>query len=122
MPGTGVSETDAQDLAALLSTWRDTVLVPPLGAVKWVRNDSLVRTGETLFRQYQCRGCHELDGQGRKVGPSLDGVGSRRRPEYVMALLLDPKRVIPGTAMKDNQLWEDEARALTAFLMTRQRK
>lgn len=56
------------------------------------------------------------------MGPSLDGVGSRRRPEYVMALLLDPKRVIPGTAMKDNQLWEEEARALTAFLMSRNGK
>jgi nitric oxide reductase subunit C len=119
MPAAGIPDGDARDLAALLATWRDTVLIPPLASTAWAGADSLARSGETLFEQYQCRGCHELDGRGKQVGPSLDGVGSRRRLEYVMALLLDPKRVIPGTAMKDNQLWDEEARALTAFLMTR---
>lgn len=119
MPALVSSRADAADLAALLSTWTDTVRVPPARAPQSAADpESLAREGAALFDQYQCRGCHELDGQGGKVGPALDGVGLRRRPEYVRALLLDPRRVAPGTSMTDFDLWDEEADALTAFLMT----
>jgi len=119
MPALVTETRDAEDLAALLSTWRDTVLVPPiLGAEGWVEDPDDVAEGRVLFDQYQCRGCHSLDGSGGGVGPALDGVGDRRRAAYVAALLVDPDRMIPGTAMEDKDLWEEEARALTAYLMT----
>lgn len=35
-----------------------------------------------------------------------------------MALLKKPNAVIPGTAMKDFDLWPEEIRALTSFLMS----
>lgn len=120
MPALVEDPSDARDLAALLSTWRDTVLVPEVpGAEAWSSDDSLVAEGRELFDQYQCRGCHEMGGRGVAIGPALDRVGDRRRAAYVLALIQDPGRVIPGTAMENKELWPEEARAITAYLMTR---
>lgn len=115
MPALVASKADARDLAALMATWTDTVRVPPFNVAV---SDSIVREGASLFAQYQCRGCHELGGEGRKVGPALDGVGDRRPPQYFRTLLVDPGRVVPGTSMKNFDLWSEEADAMTAFLST----
>lgn len=78
-----IPEKDFRDLAALLASWRDTVLVPPVVERAWIESDSLAEEGAALFK------------------------------------LLAPNQVVPGTAMRDNQLWKEEARALTFFLVTR---
>jgi len=110
---------DARDLAAYLHTLRDTVRVPNVaGAEAWADDSVLVANGAGLFDQYQCRGCHVLDGRGNEVGPALDGVADRRPASYVMALLRAPQTVIPGTPMEDKHLWNEEAHALSAYLMT----
>jgi len=120
MPALVGTPQDARDLSAFLAAQIDTVRVPPqAGSHAWSSDTSLVATGEELFSQYQCRGCHELAGSGRHVGPALDDVARRRQPDYVYALLLNPQAVIPDTPMEDKDLWEEEARALTAYLMTR---
>jgi cytochrome c2 len=119
MPFVVSSAQDARDLAAYLATLRDTVRVPPVhGAEAWVDDTALVTEGAQLFAQYQCLGCHLLQGRGNAIGPTLNGVGARRPASYVMALLRDPQGVIPGTAMEDKELWDEEAQALTAYLMT----
>lgn len=119
MPALVKTPEDARDLAALLSTWRDTVLVPQVsGSETWASDPALVAEGRMLFDQYQCRGCHRLAGTGGEVGPALDGVGDRRRADYVFALLEDPDKVIPGTSMEDKNLWPEEARSITEYLMT----
>jgi mono/diheme cytochrome c family protein len=119
MPRVVSSIEDARDLAAYLATLRDTVQVPPSpGAEEWPHDASLVAEGAQLFSEYQCLGCHSLRGRGNAVGPALDGVGARRPAAYVMALLRDPQSVIRGTAMDDKEPRDEEARALTAYLMT----
>ena len=80
--------------------------------------NGLVARGALLFEQYQCRGCHQLEGTGARVGPAMDAVGTRRRRAYIAALLEDPNQIIPGTAMKNSDLWEDELLAITTFLLT----
>jgi cytochrome c2 len=113
MPALVASKSDARDLVALMATWTDTARVPHVAVAA---TDSAAHEGEVLFAQYQCRGCHELGGEGRKIGPALDDVGARRPPDYLRALLLDPQRVVPGTSMKNFDLWDEEAVALTAYL------
>jgi len=122
MPRLVRNKRDAVDLASFLATRRNDALVPAVpGSKMWIRDDAAADEGAQLFEQYQCRGCHELDGSGNLVGPALDDVGRRRRPDYIHALLLNPDALIPGTAMENKDLWEEEARALTAFLMRQRR-
>jgi cytochrome c2 len=119
MPRAAASRDDAVDLAAFLAGQTDTAVVPSWSPPADGETMSLLaEEGAVLFRQYQCLGCHELGGEGRRIGPALDEVGDRRRPDYIRALLLDPQRVVPGTSMKDFDLWEEEADALAIFLGT----
>ena len=40
--------------------------------------------------RYGCIGCHQLDGQGGRIGPMLDDVGSRLRPSSIRQALVEP--------------------------------
>ncbi len=73
--------------------------------------------GLHLFQQKGCIGCHSMGGQGGKVGPALDDVGLRRKPEWIIQHFRDPQTVSPGTVMPKFGFTEAEARALTDFLL-----
>jgi cytochrome c2 len=115
MPDYELSTLEATDLAAFLATRTDTVRF----SERVLRDSPMTAkdasTGRSLARDYTCRGCHVLGGDGNRVGPTLDGVGARLQPAYIYAFLKDPQAIVPGTAMKDFDLWDEEARALTAY-------
>ena len=54
---------------------------------------------ELLRVRLPCLGCHELAGDGGRIGPSLTDVGRRRNASYISAIIDDPQRVVPGAAM-----------------------
>lgn len=68
-----------------------------------------------VFNQ-MCLACHQLGGKGGKVGPSLDGVGSRLEREFIEKWLRDPMAVKPGTTMPRLPLSEADITELAAFL------
>ena len=120
MPDFQLTVAEATDLVAFLARRQDTgrfppgpVAIPPL-----TRQEAL--EGRDLFRQYACKGCHRLGGTGNALGPVLDGVGELLQPGYIYALLKAPKAVIPGTPMTDFNLWDEEVRSLTAYLVALQ--
>lgn len=57
------------------------------------------KTEALLREQLACLGCHSLNGDGGAVGPDLTTVRQRRSADYVAAMILDPERMVPGTAM-----------------------
>lgn len=60
----------------------------------------LSHKAETLLRtQLPCLGCHKLRGDGGVVGPDLTTVRERRSAAYIGAMVDDPQRVVPGSAM-----------------------
>jgi putative heme-binding domain-containing protein len=46
--------------------------------------------GQALFRQH-CAACHQIGGEGAKIGPQLDGIGIRG-PDRLLEDILDPHR------------------------------
>jgi cytochrome c len=86
-------------------------------------------TGRLLVSQYQCGACHKIPetrGGGGQVGPSLEGFGKLsyiaaripNQPDRLVAWLMDPPALKPGTAMPAMGLTEQEARHMAAFLYT----
>jgi mono/diheme cytochrome c family protein len=73
--------------------------------------------GQRLFEQKGCIGCHSIAGKGGGIGPALDDVGLRRSADWMIQHFRDPKAVSPGTVMPQFGFTEDEARALTDFLV-----
>ena len=73
----------------------------------------LFRSGKTLFAT-NCANCHQLGGQGAKVGPQLDGIGNRGI-ERLLEDVLDPNRNVDH-AFHTTILDMKDGRTLTGLL------
>ena len=85
--------------------------------------------GAVEIRNIGCGSCHKIPGipgvQGL-VGPPLDSMSRRiylagvlrNTPENMMAWLRDPQKFIPGNAMPNMNLSEEQSRNITAYLYT----
>lgn len=85
--------------------------------------------GAELIKQHGCGGCHIIPGIRRAdglVGPPLNHMGKRvyiagllrNTPANMIKWLRDPQGVVPGNAMPDMGLSEDQARDIAAYLST----
>ncbi|HEY7298373.1 MAG TPA: c-type cytochrome [Xanthobacteraceae bacterium] len=85
--------------------------------------------GSALIGQYGCGSCHTIPGIADAdglVGPPLTRIGSRiyiagilrNTPENMVAWLRDPQAFVPGNAMPNVGLDEQNARDVAAFLAT----
>lgn len=83
----------------------------------------------TVMQTNACLGCHTLGDQGMEVGPSFDGIGSRRSAEYLRRAIVDPGADVPegyeavAGSMPPNFgeiLTEAELDALVDFLASQQ--
>lgn len=80
-----------------------------------------VEVGRQLYySKYGCQACHIIDTKQDKgyIGPTLTHVGSRLTAAWVYNWLKDPGALRPGTQEPKRNMSDDDARALTAFLMT----
>lgn len=94
-----------------------------LGAI----NQELVAQGEELFNT-RCKTCHRM-GE-RYIGPDLTNTVSERDPVYIMNMILAPEEMLQkhhiskellaeyGTMMTNQNLSEDQARAILEYLRT----
>jgi cytochrome c2 len=80
-----------------------------------------IEQGKQLFySKYGCQSCHIVDSKVDKgyVGPTLTQVGSRLTAAWIFSWLKNPQALRPGTIEPNRGMSDDDARALTAFLMT----
>ncbi len=82
--------------------------------------DAAGRGKQLFYSKYGCQSCHIADYKNDKgyVGPALTSVGNRLTPEWTYNWLKEPNAFRPATLMPNFSLKDDEARDLTAFLMT----
>lgn len=86
--------------------------------------------GKALFDEKGCIACHQLHGSGGDVGPSLTTqvpefphgtwVGDKLRGGWIYQWLKDPQALLPETIEPNLNLSDQEARDLTAFLLSLQ--
>ncbi|WP_439880099.1 c-type cytochrome [Pontibacter sp. MBLB2868] len=88
--------------------------------------DALAAEGKTLF-EGKCSACHQLSDQ-KVVGPGLAGVTERRKPEWIMNMILNPEEMTKQdptakkllgehlTQMTNQNVEEKDARALLEYL------
>ena len=80
----------------------------------------LVEKGRQLFySKYACQSCHMVNPNEDKgyIGPTLTKVGARLNAAWIFHYLKDPQALRPGTIEPNQHMSDDDARALTAFLM-----
>ncbi len=79
-----------------------------------------VEKGRQIFySKYACQSCHMVNPNEDKgyIGPTLTKVGARLNAAWIFHYLKDPQALRPGTIEPNQHMSDDDARALTAFLM-----
>lgn len=92
-------------------------------------DQALVTEGEKVFKA-KCTACHKISK--KFVGPALKGITERRSPEWIMNMTLNPEEMIQkdpiamqllveanGAPMANQNLTEEEARALLEYFRTK---
>ena len=85
--------------------------------------------GRQSIQDYGCISCHSVpgvSGADALVGPPLDAWARRRyiagqfpnTPEYLIQWIMAPQVMIPGSAMPDTGVTEQDARNIAAYLYT----
>jgi cytochrome c1 len=80
-----------------------------------------VELGKQLFYgKYSCQGCHIVDTKVDRgyIGPTLTHVGSRLTAAWIYQWMKNPQALRPGAIEPNRAMSDDDARALTAFLMS----
>ena len=80
-----------------------------------------VELGKQLFYgKYACQGCHIVDTKTDKgyIGPTLTHVGSRLTAAWIYQWMKNPQALRPGTVEPNRAMSDEDARALTAFLVS----
>ena len=92
----------------------------------------LLGKGAKLFVDLGCNSCHKTGGVGGSRGPALDGLGSQPRAHFSMAHLgpprtverwqvehlKNPQRIVPGSAMSQYGLSDEDAKALAIYILS----
>jgi len=82
---------------------------------------ALVEQGRQIFySKYACQSCHIVDAKTDKgyIGPTLTQVGSRLNAAWIYNWLKNPQGLRRGTVEPNRNMTDEDARALTAFLMS----
>ena len=80
-----------------------------------------VEQGRQLFySKFACQSCHIADFSKDKgyIGPALVSTGKRFNAAWIYHWLKDPQALRPGSIEPNQHMTDDEARSLTAFLMS----
>ncbi len=72
-----------------------------------------------LIFESGCFGCHEVKGYADvpKIGPPLNDLTGKTSPEWIYRWVKNPKDYNPHTRMPDFKLTDEEAEAITAYLV-----
>lgn len=78
----------------------------------------VLNLGRSLIREYNCAGCHKLEGVQKLWVPSLDGIGEKVNRTWLVNWLKNPRAYSAATRMPNFLLPEDEANTLADFLLS----
>ena len=104
---------------------RKAVLTKPdmLSFSKWFsekgKKKEQTDSGKALvMNKKSCLGCHQLNDEGGRIGPSLNRSSFNYKPEWLYAWISNPQNFRPNTKMPNLGLKSEEARAITSFLIS----
>jgi len=75
--------------------------------------------GEKVFNEVGCFACHAMGDKGGDVGPALDRVAEKTSGKWIYNWIQYPKNWSTHARMPSLRLSQEEARNLTAYLMTK---
>ncbi len=94
-------------------------------------DEALAETGKEKFKTY-CSACHKINK--RYIGPAMQGVTEKRKPEWIMNMILNPDGMLKddeeakkllaefNAPMANQNLKEEDARAILEYFRLKDKK
>jgi cytochrome c1 len=121
MPKFNLSDGDINELTDYIMTVYQTPAVDRDSMPSGGYPPAQVEQGKQLFySKYACQSCHIVDTKVDKgyIGPTLTQVGSRLTAAWMYHWMKNPQALRPGTIEPNRNMSDEDARALTAYLVT----
>jgi cytochrome c1 len=121
MPRFNLTDAETNELADYMMTVYQSPAVDRDSMPLSGYSQGQIELGKQLFYgKYSCQGCHIIDTKTDKgyIGPTLTHVGSRLTAAWIYAWMKDPQALRPGTIEPNRAMSDEDARALTAFLIS----
>lgn len=80
--------------------------------------DNEAMKGKGIFQKMNCAACHQIHGEGAKVGPDLSYVGDKRDRKWLIAHFKEPSSLSPNSIMPPVTLPESDLAALTSYMLS----
>ena len=129
-PPKKLSEAKAVTPEEAMKDWKNNKGIGPIKSVTLGGDvdQAMVEDGQKVFEEL-CTACHKV---GKKfIGPAPDGIMTRRTPEWIMNMILNPVEMTQqdpiakqlliesnGAPMANQGLTEDQARAILEYFRT----
>jgi len=127
MPKFDLSDVELSALSAYLSAQHAKRLEPSRISTAVSKSGDAAEQGKTRYNQMFCGTCHaiavERGGEtkliGGDIGPELTKVGSKVKPEWLVAWLRDPQGYLEHTRMPRFQWSDKDLYQVTQYILTR---
>jgi len=120
MPRFNLSDSDTTELTDYILTVYQSPAIDSDFVAPTTAPEAVEHGRQLFYSKYACQACHIVDTKTDKgyIGPTLTQVGSRLTPAWIYAWLKNPQALRPGVAEPNQNMSDEDARALTAFLMS----
>ena len=121
IPGTGsrmpdyrLTETENNELISWFGSKKDETELEPI--TKFIS----LKTEQILENHLPCKGCHQIDDSGGKVGPDLTNVGNRLTNSFILNAVNNPHETMVGSVMPKTEMDPLLAPQIISYLSRKQ--
>lgn len=111
MPPISLPSTDLNSLSLFV------LKLTPDNEAALLAAPTFVTDGATVYQRSHCDACHQIHGVGAKLGPALDGVGSRHDRAWLEKHFADPQSVSPKSIMPAYKFTPAELDSICKYLL-----
>lgn len=111
MPPVHLPDAQLNALAAFL------IKLNPTNAAELRDAPQAAVDGAMVYQQFKCGACHQVNGAGVKLGPSLEDLAKRRDRAWIEGHFADPQKFSPGTVMPPYRFPARDLERLTTYLL-----
>jgi ubiquinol-cytochrome c reductase cytochrome b subunit len=112
MPPIRLTDPQLNSLAAFL------LKLTPKNAEALQSAPDFVVEGAMVYQANMCSACHQINGNGMKVGPPLNGLEKRRTKSWVEQHFVNPQMLSPNTMMPAYKFSAHDMDQLTGYLFS----
>ena len=116
VPGSAMPPIQLDD-AKLKALSRFVLKLTPQNEVAIQSAPQFAIDGALVYESNHCGACHQINGAGMKVGPALNGVGTRRDRAWLEKHFADPKSVSQGSMMPAYTFSPKDMDAICQYLL-----